>query len=175
VKSRARLLGHPVHQTLVVFPLGLLLTATGLDVWAWATGNAFWSDLAFYLIVGGLAGGLVAAPFGLVDWLTVPPGTRARAVGAWHGIGNLVVLAFFLVSAVLRVGAPARVGGWPLGLALLGTAIAGVTAWLGGELVVRLGVGIDPGAHLDAPSSLWHERIPDTRPEDSRHPERPRV
>jgi hypothetical protein len=29
-----------------------------------------------------------------------------------------------------------------------------LTAWLGGELVDRLGVGIDNGAHLDAPNSL---------------------
>jgi hypothetical protein len=29
-----------------------------------------------------------------------------------------------------------------------------VTGWLGGELVVRLGVGIDQGANVDAPSSL---------------------
>jgi hypothetical protein len=29
-----------------------------------------------------------------------------------------------------------------------------VTGWPGGELVDRLGVGIDDGAHLNAPSSL---------------------
>ena len=44
------------------------------------------------------------------------------------------------------------------GLALLlslgGLSVGGVTAWLGGELVDRLGVGVDPGAHLDAPNSL---------------------
>jgi hypothetical protein len=33
-------------------------------------------------------------------------------------------------------------------------AISLVTAWLGGELVERLRVGVDDGAHLDAPSSL---------------------
>jgi hypothetical protein len=33
-------------------------------------------------------------------------------------------------------------------------ALASVTAWLGGELVERLGVAVDDGAHLDAPSSL---------------------
>jgi hypothetical protein len=32
--------------------------------------------------------------------------------------------------------------------------LALVTAWLGGELVERLGVGVDEGANLDAPSSL---------------------
>ncbi|HEY6006153.1 MAG TPA: hypothetical protein VIV57_24950 [Anaeromyxobacter sp.] len=29
-----------------------------------------------------------------------------------------------------------------------------VSGWLGGELLDRLGVGVDEGAHLDAPSSL---------------------
>jgi hypothetical protein len=32
--------------------------------------------------------------------------------------------------------------------------LALVTGWLGGELVERLGVGVDEGAHLQAPSSL---------------------
>ena len=32
--------------------------------------------------------------------------------------------------------------------------LALVTGWLGGELVDRLGVGVDSGAHVDAPSSL---------------------
>jgi hypothetical protein len=36
----------------------------------------------------------------------------------------------------------------------VGVVLAAGTAWLGGELVDRLGVGIDDGAHLDAPSSL---------------------
>jgi uncharacterized membrane protein len=39
-------------------------------------------------------------------------------------------------------------------LALVGAGLALVTGWLGGELVDRLGVGVDDGAHLDAPSSL---------------------
>ena len=42
-------------------------------------------------------------------------------------------------------------------LALVGLGIALVTGWLGGELVTRLGVGIDPGAHLNAPNSLSGE------------------
>jgi uncharacterized membrane protein len=37
------------------------------------------------------------------------------------------------------------------GVALLLGAVAG---WLGGELVDRLAVGVDDGAHLNAPSSL---------------------
>jgi hypothetical protein len=37
-------------------------------------------------------------------------------------------------------------------------ALGTVAAWLGGELVDRLGVGVDDGAHLDAPSSLSGRR-----------------
>ena len=33
------------------------------------------------------------------------------------------------------------------------------TAWLGGELVERLGIGVDEGANTDAPSSLSHKHV----------------
>jgi hypothetical protein len=39
-------------------------------------------------------------------------------------------------------------------LSFAGLLLALVTGWLGGELVDRLGVGVDDGANLDAPSSL---------------------
>jgi uncharacterized membrane protein len=93
--------------------------------------------------------------FGLVDWLAIPAGTRARRIGALHGIGNVVVLALCAVSWLLR----AQADNWhPSALALVfsftGVALAGVTGWLGGELVDRLGVGVDKDADLNAPSSL---------------------
>ena len=39
-------------------------------------------------------------------------------------------------------------------LGFIGLALALVGGWLGGELVERLGVGVDEGANLDAPNSL---------------------
>ena len=39
-------------------------------------------------------------------------------------------------------------------LSFAGLLLAAVTAWLGGELVERLGVGVTSDAHLNAPSSL---------------------
>jgi hypothetical protein len=36
-------------------------------------------------------------------------------------------------------------------------ALGTVTAWMGGELVDRLGVGVHPDANLNAPSSLSGE------------------
>src|SRR3982750_1528088 len=154
MESRAKLLGHPVHPMLIVFPLGLLATAVIFDSIALATGDGAWSGMAFYLIAVGVIGGLLAAVFGLIDWLAIPAGTRAKAIGLWHGAGNLIGVARFAASWFLRRGAPNAPGARPLALAVAGVAVALVAGWLGGELVDRLGVGVDDGAHLDAPSSL---------------------
>jgi hypothetical protein len=42
----------------------------------------------------------------------------------------------------------------PFVLGLLGVGLALVTAWLGGELVYRLRVGVDDAANIDASNSL---------------------
>src|SRR3954453_12200359 len=82
------------------------------------------------------------------------PGTRAKAIGLWHGVGNVVVVVLFAASWSLRRGTPNAPGTLALALAFAGVGLALVTGWLGGELVDRLGVGVDDGAHLDSPSSL---------------------
>jgi uncharacterized membrane protein len=58
------------------------------------------------MIAAGVITGLVAAPFGFIDWLAIPQGTRARRIGALHGIGNVVVVVLFAVSWLLRGNAP---------------------------------------------------------------------
>jgi uncharacterized membrane protein len=154
MESRAKLLGHPVHPMLIVFPLGLLATAVIFDVITLATRDGTWSGMAYYLIAAGVIGGLLAAVFGLIDWLAIPSGTRAKAIGLWHGAGNVLVVALFAASWLLRRGIPNTPGTLGLALSFAGVGLALVTGWLGGELVDRLGVGVDDGAHLDAPSSL---------------------
>lgn len=154
MESRAKFMGHPVHQMLVVFPLGLLATAVAFDLLWLAIGGTTLSIVAFWLIAAGLIGGALAAPFGTIDWLSIPRGTRAKRIGAVHGGGNLLVVLLFLGSWLLRRGAPADPSIAALVLSFGGGALSLVTAWLGGELVSRLGVGVSPGANLDAPSSL---------------------
>jgi uncharacterized membrane protein len=154
MESRAKVLGHPVHQMLIVFPLGLLATAVIFDVVALVTRSGGWSEIAFWMIAAGIVGGLVAAVFGLVDFLAIPAGTRAKRVGALHGVGNVVVVALFALSWWLRRDVHTAPGTVALAASFVGAALATVTGWLGGELVDRLGVGVDDGAHLNAPSSL---------------------
>jgi uncharacterized membrane protein len=163
MESKAKILGHPIHQMLIPFPFGLLATAVIFDiVWLFTTTQPrvhIMSLVAFWMIAAGIVGGLVASPFGLIDWLAIPTGTRAKSVGLLHGAGNLVVLILFALSLWLRYRSP-LIAHQPTTLALVlsfaGFALAGGTGWLGGELVDRLGVGVDDGAHLNAPNSLTH-------------------
>jgi uncharacterized membrane protein len=144
---------------LIVFPLGLLATAVFFDLLAIALNEGYWSELAYWMIAAGVVTGLLAAPFGTIDWLTIPFGTRAKRIGAIHGAGNVVVVLLFGISWLLRGAAPTAPSSLALSLSFAAGGLALVTGWLGGELVDRLGVGVDAGAHVDAPSSLSKRRI----------------
>jgi uncharacterized membrane protein len=155
--SPAKALGHAIHPVLIVFPLGLLITAVVFDVLYFITDKSAFAIAAGYMIGAGVIGGLLAGIFGFVDWLAIPTGTRARRIGALHGVGNVVVLILFAASWLVRYSQDTwdtTAGAFVL--ALLGVVLGGVTGWLGGELVERLGVAVDEGANLDAPSSLSH-------------------
>lgn len=157
MESRARIAGHPVHPLLVTVPLGLFTAAVAFDGLALATGRRRHARTAKAVLGMGLLGGAAAAPPGWIDWFAIPDGTRAKRVGLVHGLGNVALLALMGASYLLRDDdeAPAAA----VGLSLAGLALSGVTGWLGGELSYRLGVGVTPGAHLDAPSSLDTSRI----------------
>jgi uncharacterized membrane protein len=152
MRARIVVLGHPLHQALVPVPLGALVCWTA---------------------VAGAALGSVAAVVGWADWGALPVGSRARRVGWLHGIGNSVVILLFAISASLR---------WPqvdsppaeaIGLSLLGGLLVLLTAWGGGELVSRMGIGVEPGAHPDAPSSLSPQQGRSTNADIARPPTAP--
>jgi uncharacterized membrane protein len=158
VESKAKLFGHPIHPMLIVLPLGLLSAAVVFDVIHLVAGEDAFKTVAFWNIAAGVVGGLGAAVFGAWDWWNIPRETRAKRIGLWHGGGNVVVVVLFALSWLLRLGqADYDPGVLGYVLSFAGLALAAVTGWLGGELVDRLGVGIDPGANLDAPSSLSGE------------------
>lgn len=159
MESRAKLLGHPIHQMLIVFPLGLLAMAVIFDLLTIALGNGYWSEIAYWMIAAGAVTGLLAAPFGLVDWYGIPSGTRAKRIGAVHGLGNVIVVVMFGLSWLMRGDAPRSPDTLALVLSFAAGGLALVTGWLGGELVDRLAVGVDDGAHVDAPSSLTTRRV----------------
>ena len=86
--------------------------------------------------------------------VVVPVLNGAKTIGALHGLGNVVVLLLFAASWLIRRAVPEAPTTTALILSFGGVALATVTGWLGGELVSRLGVGVDDGANQNAPSSL---------------------
>ncbi len=156
MNSRFKFLGHSVHQMLIVFPLGLLMASVAFDALYYFGGRERrWAEVAYWMIAAGLIGAVAAALPGLIDWLAIPAGTRAKRIGLMHGLANAVgVVGLFGASWLLRRSSPTSPSDLALLLSAAGLIVGGVAGWLGGELVDRLGVGVDPGANLDAPSSL---------------------
>jgi uncharacterized membrane protein len=115
--------------------------------------------IAFWTIVAGVVGALLAAVPGFIDWLGIPRGTRARKLGLYHMVINLIVVGLFIVSLIGRWYAPggydhAGAGSMIFGWVAVGLAV--VSAWMGGELVETLGISVREDANVDAPPSIGH-------------------
>lgn len=157
MESRAKLLGHPLHPTLVVFPLGLLTTSVVFDMLAFWTASSYFSGIAYWMLAAGLVGGVMAGIAGAIDYRAIPSRTRAKRIAMYHGVGNIVVLCLFGFSWFLRFPNPEHPQTGAEFVSFLGLVLLCVTGWLGGELVNRLGVGVRDGANLNAPNSLRAE------------------
>lgn len=154
MSSGVKILGHSVHPILIVFPLGLLATAVIFDVFSFITDDARFLLVSYYVIAAGLIGGLVAAIFGLLDWISIENNTRAKSVGLIHGLANVLALSCFFGSWLMRSATQTELSNLAFVLAIVGAVFALVGGWLGGELVERLGISVHRGANPNAPSSL---------------------
>jgi uncharacterized membrane protein len=105
MESNAKVRGHPLHPILVSFALGLVTTSVIFDVVRLVTGGARWAEISFWMIAVGVVGGLLAAVFGLIDWLAIPSGTREGI-----GLSNVLMVALFASSWLLRTCAPGDPG-----------------------------------------------------------------
>src|SRR4051794_27482397 len=91
---------------LIVLPLGLFIAAVIFDgVYLWR-GSAPFATVAYWNIAAGIVGGLLAAVFGLIDWLAIPTGTRAKRIGLLHGGSNVLVVLAFAAVWWMRGNAP---------------------------------------------------------------------
>ena len=155
MESRVKLLGHPIHPMLVVLPLGSFITAVIFDALYMWRGNPTFAVVAYWNIAVGIIGGLLAAIFGFFDWLAIPEGTRAKRIGMLHGGTMVLVVTLFAFILWARSAAVDPLLTTALFAAeTVALLLGSVGGWLGGELVDRLGVGVDEGAHLNAPNSL---------------------
>src|ERR687898_3626121 len=102
MESKAKFLGHPIHPMPIVLPLGLFIGAVVFDaLYLWGRSPTF-ATVAYWNIAAGIVGGLLAAVFGLIDWLAIPTGTRAKRIGLLHGGANVVVVLIFALVWLMR-------------------------------------------------------------------------
>jgi len=158
MESHAKAAGHPIHPILITLPLGLLSASLFFDFKAKLGHKVDDAKIARALVGGGVLTGLLAAAVGLIDYRAIPNGTRAKRIGLAHAVGNVAMLSLFSLSWFKRRPNETMPDNSALALSLAGAALSGLTGWLGGELVYRLGVAVDPGANLDAKSSLLSEK-----------------
>lgn len=145
MRTPASIAGHPIHPMVVPVAIGGFLLSFVFDIVCMATGHVDpWATVAFYTMIGGIVGALVAAVFGLVDLMSLPSGSYTKKVAFTHMGINLVVVALFACNAWLRNSEP-NPSGTPFILSLVGVALLVVSGWLGGKMVYEAGVGVSGG------------------------------
>jgi uncharacterized membrane protein len=139
--STANIMQHPVHPTLVVFPIAFLIGVPASDAAYLWTERAFWAEAAFWLASGGLAMGLLAALVGMVDFFSMRE-VRRHISGWSHFLAGTMALSLAGANVQLRWDDPAGAV-WPVGLILSVTmaGVVAVTGWLGGTLTFKHGIG----------------------------------
>ena len=152
--GKINFLGHPVHPMVIVFPMGLLPAAVVCDFIYLIRSNPHWGHVAYWLVAGGVVSGIFAAICGIADWLGLENGTRAKYLGGWHARVNIVMLVLFAISWWLRRSAPDQPSVLAISLGVVALLFGLIGGWIGGEMVYRLSVGVDEGAHVNSPSSL---------------------
>jgi uncharacterized membrane protein len=143
VKSTASIGGHPIHPLLVPFPIAFLIGALLTDLaYLGGVGDPFWARASLWLIGGGFVGGVLAAIFGLTDFITIQR-VREHKIAWVHFIGNATVLVLALINWLLRLSSILEsVPLWGLVLSIITAAILLITGWAGGELAYRHKIGV---------------------------------
>lgn len=144
MRSKVNIKSHPLHPILVSFPIGFFTGTLVCHVLGWITATPGLIETAYYLNIGGIAFGLIAAIPGFIDYLyTVPPKSSAKKRGAKHGISNAISIVLFAIALIYRTGT--NVNEFILlVMELAGFGLMLAAGWMGGTLVYRNQIGVDP-------------------------------
>lgn len=143
---KGRLCGHPVHPMLVHFPTALFTAGFLFDAGGIALQEPSFYMASFYVILLGLAGGVLAGLFGLIDYMNLGTEGEVFQKASWHAGIQFVVLMVFGIIAGLKYRHypdPVISDWWQLGV--MGVVLAVMVAgnYLGGELVFTHQVGVN--------------------------------
>jgi len=143
MRSKAHIKNHPIHPILVAFPIAFFVGTVIFDVLGVIYDNESLYGVAYYMQVCGIIGAILAAVPGAVDYFkTVPPNSSAKKRATKHALLNVTNLVLFLVAWILKGDDinPYII----LVLEIIGIILLGIAGWLGGTLVYRNQIGVDP-------------------------------
>jgi uncharacterized membrane protein/nitrite reductase/ring-hydroxylating ferredoxin subunit len=154
MKSRASIKSHPIHPILVSFPIAFFFGSFVFDVLGWLREDPDLWNVGWMMNIAGVIGGLLAAIPGIIDYInTIPPDSSAKQRAKSHAITNTFNILLFAGVAYYRYG-------WLENESLVLTAEAigvvtlSIAGWLGGTLVYRNQIGVDPRY---ANAGKWNE------------------
>lgn len=154
MKSKASIKSHPLHPILVSFPIAFLVGTLIADLIAKFSDNESFRQFGYYLEIVGIVSGLLAAIPGVIDYyFTVPPKSSAKKRGIKHALLNVSHLFLFFIALMIRRNEDADFN-IVIVLEVTGVIIIGIAGWLGGTLVYRNQIGVDP-RYADA--GKWKE------------------
>jgi uncharacterized membrane protein len=139
---------------LIPFPIALWVFSLVADVVYLLGGNPAWREwVSFYALLGGIIGAVAAAVFGIIDWLSIKERAVKRTAD-WHARLNVIALLIFSAGFYLRTtGGSDWIGGSltiPFLLSVVGVILITISGYLGGELVFRHGVAVNPQGDVGA-------------------------
>lgn len=148
-RSFAAIGGHPLHPMIVPLPIGAFVLLLLSDIAYLATGNLFWANASYGLLIVGVLAGLLAGLVGALDYFSIDK-ARVRT-GQVHAYGNVAVLLLAAVNWLLRLDDPAGpIAGGGIALTIATIVLLGVTGWAGGELSYRHRIGVIPDEEEEA-------------------------
>jgi uncharacterized membrane protein len=162
--------GHPIHPLLVTVPIGAWMSSVAFDLigpasedeWAYAIGAKRLIDIGLITATG-------AAMFGLLDFLQIPPRTRAWYSGLAHLALNAGALGMFALNSAsrgrtIRERTPGPSVTWyQRGMSVMTAMSLLVSGWIGGSLTYHYGVRVADEEHqkktgfAHADSEVWKQ------------------
>ena len=152
MKSRAAVLGHPLHPIFVTIPIGLWSFSPICDlIYHAGWGDDSWKKAALYCLIGGIAGAIPAIITGYIDYGIVTDAKAAR-VAKFHLYFNVITTLLIAISVAMRFHDGTNYSLYPVWVSLAGVILVSISGWLGGELVSTYGIsvkGVDEPSRRD--------------------------
>ena len=149
MRSKARLGNHPLHPMVVPIPFGALTVTLVGDLLALFGADEGWAEAARYALWVGIAGALVAAALGLIDFFGVTMSQAGYRIARFHLVLNLVAVGLYAISAWLR-GSEGATPVSAIAAATVGYLVLSGSGWLGGKMVYEHKLAVVENADPEA-------------------------